>query len=593
MLPIRSVRPVRRHVPGPAPGPRAWTQRGRERVRFAPPATSAEDESAPRERDMTTRQKNRGPQSVVLPAVGLRMGGVTRNQPWSTPSRRWLNSHPVGRALGRMVSSLGAGILLYTSFPPLSLWFLAPAGLAILVLSIRGISVRGAFGLGYLAGLGFFVPLLPWVGVYVGAVPWLALAALQAVAVAVFAGATALVARLPGAALWIACCWVATEAVRARLPFGGFPWGRLAFGQTDGPLLAIAQIAGAPGVSLSVALGGSATAAVVVGLARRSAWRSVSLLGSVLVTASALGSMPVPTAAITTPSKTVALVQGNVPRLGLDFNAQRRAVLDNHVARTDALAAEVAAGVKPAPDLVIWPENASDIDPFRNADAAERIDAATETIGAPILVGAVVSTGSGTTRNTALVWEQGTGPGDAHDKRRLVPFGEYLPMRSIVSKLSPYAAQAGNFVPGNGDGVVTIDETPLAVATCYEVAFDNLVSESVRSGAQLIAVPTNNATFGDTDMTYQQLAMSRLRAVEHNRTVVVAATSGVSAIIAANGDVLEQTEMFTADALVAQVPLNTEFTLATRLRSIPELIITVTAVFAMLVGWIASRRRRG
>src|SRR5699024_4354236 len=372
MLPIRSVRPGRRHVPGPAPGPRAWAQRGRERVRFAPPATSAEDESTPRERDMTTRQKNRGPQSVVLPAVGLRMGGVTRNQPRSTPSRRWLNSHPVGRALGRMVSSLGAGILLYTSFPPLSLWFLAPAGLAILVLSVRGIGVRGAFGLGYLAGLGFFVPLLPWVGVYVGAVPWLALAALQAVAVAVFAGATALVARLPGAALWIACCWVATEAVRARLPFGGFPWGRLAFGQTDGPLLAIAQIAGAPGVSLSVALVGSATAAVVVGLARRSAWRSVLLLGAVLATASALGSIPVSTAAVTTPSKTVALVQGNVPRLGLDFNAQRRAVLDNHVARTDALAAEVAAGVKPAPDLVIWPENASDIDPFRNADAAER-----------------------------------------------------------------------------------------------------------------------------------------------------------------------------------------------------------------------------
>src|SRR5699024_5218880 len=443
MLPIRSVRPGRRHVPGPAPGPRAWTQRGRERVRFAPPATSAEDESAPRERDMTTRQKNRGPQSMVLPAVGLRMSGVTRNHPRSTPSRRWLNSHLVGRVLGRMVLSLGAGILLYTSFPPLSLWFLASAGIAILVLSIRGIGVRGASGLGYLAGLGFFVPLLPWVGVYVGAVPWLALAALQAVAVAVFAGATALVARLPGAALWIACCWVATAAVRARLPLGAFPWGRL-----------------------SVAVAGSATAVVVAGLARRSAWRSVLLLGAVLPTASALGSIPVPTAAVTTPSKTVALVQGNVPRLGLDFNAQRRAVLDNHVARTDALAAEVAAGVKPAPDLVIWPENASDIDPFRNADAAERIDAATEAIGAPILVGAVVPTGSGTTRNTALVWEQGTGPGDAHDKRRLVPFGEYLPMRSIVSKLSPYAAQAGNFVPGNGDGVVTIDETPLAVATC-------------------------------------------------------------------------------------------------------------------------------
>src|SRR5699024_5110550 len=160
--------------------------------------------------------------------------------------------------------------------------FLAPAGIAILVLSIRGIGVRGASGLGYLAGLGFFVPLLPWGGVYFGAVPWLAFAALQAVAVAAFAGATGLVARLPGAALWIAYCRVGTEAVRAQLPFGGCPWGRLAFGQTDGPLLAIAQIAGAPGVRLSVALVGSATAAVVVGLARLSAWRSVLLLGAVL-----------------------------------------------------------------------------------------------------------------------------------------------------------------------------------------------------------------------------------------------------------------------------------------------------------------------
>ncbi len=490
--------------------------------------------------------------------------------------------------MARACAAVAAGLLMFASFPPRSLWLLAPLGVALLVLVVRGRSVWGACLWGYLSGLGFFVPLLPWVGVYVGAIPWLALSALEATAFALFGMLAVAVQRLPGAPLWIACAWTTTEALRARMPFGGFPWGRLAFGQTDGPLLALARVGGAPAVTfVAAALGAGLSAGFVGTLAGR--WRSLAWVPGISAAAMVLTLATPPSAGAASPNVTVAVVQGNVPRLGLDFNAQRRAVLDNHVARTRSLAADVTEGRTPRPDLVIWPENSSDIDPLRNLDAATRIDGVTNELGVPILVGAVLDNLDGTSRNTSIVWNPGTGPGATHDKRRLVPFGEYLPLRPLVTRLSPLAARVGNFVPGTGDGTVLDNGVVLGVATCYEVAFDDLVSDSVRAGAQLITVPTNNATFGRTTMTYQQLAMSRLRAVEHDRSVLVAATSGVSAVISPDGSVVRQTSLFTADTIVARVPLNSGLTLADQLRASPEILAAALTLVAVLLAW---RRRR-
>ena len=489
----------------------------------------------------------------------------------------------------RLAGSLAAGALMFGSFPPRSIWYSAPIGIALLVLVVRGRAGRAAFGWGYVSGLGFFVPLLPWVGVYVGDMPWLALSAMQAIAFAVFGLLAATVQRLPAAPIWVACAWVAAEALRARVPFGGFPWGRLAFGQTEGPLLALARFGGAPTVSFAVAATGATLATVAVLLKSRRRRAAVAVLAGLAGTIAAAAALGVPFAKSSTAGQTVtvALIQGNVPRLGLDFNAQRRAVLDNHVTRTLQLAADISAGAVPRPDVVIWPENSSDIDPYRNADAAAGIDAAVRAVGVPILVGAVVQNADGTNRNTSIVWEPRTGPGASHDKRRLVPFGEYLPLRPLMTHLSPYASMVGTFVPGTGNGTVVVNGIPIAVATCYEVAFDDLVADSVRAGAQLITVPTNNATFGFTNMSYQQLAMSRLRAVEHDRSVVVAATSGVSAVISPDGTVLGQTKLFSADTLVARIPVRTNLTLATRLGQWPESLAAALAALCLL----ASLRR--
>ena len=177
------------------------------------------------------------------------------------------SSSPAVVAL-RSAAAVSSGLLLFASFPPRQLWFLAPIGIALLVLVLTGVggrtpSKKSGFGYGYLAGLGFFVPLLPWIGVYVGPLPWLALAAAESVFIGLF-GVLAIV--LSPSRWWplsIALAWSLIEWARSTFPFGGFPWGRLAFGQPDGWLLPLASLGGAPLLSFGVALTGCGIAALV------------------------------------------------------------------------------------------------------------------------------------------------------------------------------------------------------------------------------------------------------------------------------------------------------------------------------------------
>ena len=174
-----------------------------------------------------------------------------------------------------------------------------------------------------------------------------------------------------------------------------------------------------------------------------------ALLALAALATGPLAALLPPAGALAGRTVTIAAVQGNVPRLGLDFNAQRRAVLDNHVRVTEQLAADVAAGRRPRPDVVLWPENASDIDPLRNPDAAAAIDQAARAVGVPIVLGTVLAGPDDTATNSVLVWQPGVGVVDRTDKRRVQPFGEYLPWRPFFRLLSDYADRAGNFVPGH------------------------------------------------------------------------------------------------------------------------------------------------
>jgi len=279
-----------------------------------------------------------------------------------------------------------------------------------------------------------------------------------------------------------------------------------------------------------------------------------------------------------------------VPRLGFDFNAQRRAVLDNHVEQTLALARRVATGDAPRPDLVIWPENSSDIDPLLNADARIRIGDVAAAIQAPILVGALLEGPGEHFRNAALVWQPGSGPSDTYVKRHPVPFAEYIPLRPIARQVSSEVDRVGSdFVGGNQPGVLRVGPATVGDVICFEVAYDNLVRDTVTGGGQLLVVQTNNATF-DPAEARQQLAMVRLRAVEHGRNGLMASTVGISGFVAPDGTVSDATGFNTPAVQVRELRLGTARTLATRLGGAPEYAL-VAAALAVLLGAAVLRRR--
>jgi apolipoprotein N-acyltransferase len=504
-----------------------------------------------------------------------------------------------------LLAAAGGGLLLL-AFPGYGLWPLAPLGPAALALAVHGRRARGGAWLGLVFGLAFFVPLLSWSGIFVGSFPWLALAASQALFVALLGAAGAATSRLPAWPLWAAALWVTEEALRGRLPLGGFPWGRLGLSQVEGPYLALAAYGGVPLVGFAVALTGTLLAAAVRAAVRarrgprapalRAA--AAALAGAVAVPLlGALAWLPLPGPSLTAggPAVTVAVVQGDVPQPGLDFNERRRAVLDNHVAQTVALAEAVAAGERDRPDVVVWPENSSDIDPYVNADAARAISRAAAAIDAPILVGAVVEGPDRFISNMGIVWDPEDGPGATYTKRHPVPLAEYVPARGFFRLFSDKVDLVRrDFVHGTEVGLLEVGEARVGDVICFEVVYDGLVRDVVRAGAGMVVVQTNNATFGYTDESEQQLAASRLRAVEYGRTVVVAATSGISAIVAPDGSLAARSGLFEPAVFVEDVAQRDSTTLAERLGAGPEWVLAGLGAGALLAVAVpgALRRRR-
>ena len=490
----------------------------------------------------------------------------------------------------RPVWAAVAGVLLLVSFPRVDWWWSAPLGVAALLVAVAGLTPLRAWVTASFAYVVLFLPLLEWVR-FLGVGPWLLLAVLQAAIAGLLGPLAAFVDRVAGSralvrVVGLAAAAVAIEGLRSRVPFGGFTWGRLAFAQSGGPLLPWAAVGGAPMLGAAVAV----VAAGIVHLIGSRSWpgaaRSVLLIAAPFALAAAIP-MPVEGSTLS-----VAVVQGNVPRGGLDAFAEDLLVLDNHLAQTRRLAAEVAAGVRPTPDLVIWPENAADQDPRSEPETRARVDAAVRSVGQPLLLGAVLRDGAWTS-NALVVWGDRGVEGSVYRKRHLVPFGEYMPLRGLVERVYPAADQLlpRDFTPGRRVGRVDLRGVPLAVATCFEVAFDDIARSAVAAGGQLLVLPSNNASYGRSAQSAQQLAMARLRAVEHGRSTVVATTSGISALIRPDGRVVARSGLFEPALLQAGLPRRTALTLATRWGRHIEMALAGLLLIPLLGGAMACRRR--
>jgi apolipoprotein N-acyltransferase len=492
-----------------------------------------------------------------------------------------------------LLLSIAGGLSVFASFPPLDAWPLAALGPGLLVLALTGRSLRGSFLCGLAFGLFLFVPLLSWL-VNVAWYAWAGLAGAEAIIFGVFCAGQRLLLFLPGWPAFVAAWWVTVEAFRDRWPYA-FPWGRLAMSQSAAPDVRWVAVGGVPLLSFLVALSGAMLGwAFLAYLGSRGSWRCARAWAAALVTAGAVlagGLLPADPAG-GAPTVTVAAIQGDVPHArNLPQQLNDTEVTQHQAEATLKLAAAVKSGRLPAPALVVWPENSTSIDPREDPGIYADIAGALGAIGKPMLVGEVLQDPE---RNVGQLWVPGAGPAAIYVKRQLVPFAEYIPFRGIISSFSSLPSlQPLDFTPGHRVVVFGVGKIRLGDVICYEVGFDNLVRSEVNGGANLLAVQSNDADFeidGQLGQSEQQTAMARIRAVESDRAVVYASTTGESTIIAPSGAVLARSGVWRQAILDERVPLVSYRTLADRVGAWPEYVLVLLTVLAL--GWAVTLRRR-
>jgi len=500
----------------------------------------------------------------------------------------------------RLAAAVLAGGALSLAFPGPDLGPVAFVALVPLLLAIENVSPRRAAALGYLAGFVFFGLLILWIPTDflswtggVGWLAWVALCAAEASFVAAFAALVPATRRLGGwRVLLLPACWATLELLRAHAPLGGFPWGILGVSQhAGGPLLPLASVIGAYGLSAVIVAVNLAIAIWVRGLARRS-----GLVGAIgwpaLAVALPLVGLLAPAAPPPSgrPLDVVVVQAGLAGGHGLDRGATTQAVFDNFVRRTQAL---VGAG-GPRPDLVVWGEGSVDDDPLVNPDRMQRIRQVAASVGAPLLVGATTNAGDGHYATEALLFTPGGQLADRYRKRRLVPFGEYVPMASLMGRILPVTREGVPFdkIPGQRLEPMTVDGTRLGTIICWESTYPEDSRTLVREGAQVLLVSTNNASFGEGPASLQHLAASQLRAVEEGRTVVQAAVSGVSAVISPDGVASQRTGLYQQATMRVPVAPRDGLTLYARAGRLIEAAMIAISVATALVTLLPWMRRR-
>ncbi|WP_241986416.1 apolipoprotein N-acyltransferase [Cryobacterium psychrophilum] len=500
------------------------------------------------------------------------------------------NGLPLWIATG--VAGVG-GVLNALAFPGLGWWPLIFVGTPLIFLALVGRRGWGALAVGVLGGFAFWGTHILWITIYLGPVPWLALAGLQSIFFALGCAIMAFAWRFADRAFagpWgrlgltpvvIAGLWTLREYVTSNWPYGGFSWGRLAFSQSESPFGELVAWVGISGLSFLLAW----ISALIVQVARepvarKRVIRSMAPVGLIALMLS-IPAFPV----VTSGTIRVAAVQGNADAaLFAEYTPGQ--ILQDHVAATEPLYGRTV-------DLVVWPENASDLNPLERSESAALLNRVSKEMNAPIVTGTITTDGS-RTFNSLLLWKGGDNAVDQYDKIHPVPFAEYIPDREFWSPLAPdlFALIPRDFTIGTRDNVFDINGVTAGLAICFDIVDDNLIRQMIAGGADIILAPTNNADFGRTDQSVQQLAIARLRAIETGRSLVNTSTVGTSAIIAPDGGTIDRLPTFEPGAMVQDVPLSQTVTLAMVAGRGIELAVSGLGLVGMILAVLLARRRR-
>lgn len=478
------------------------------------------------------------------------------------------------------------GVLSSFNFDPVNLPFamvVAMAGLIWLAHALRDARKRTVMLTGALYGLSFMGPLIWWMNAVSNAA-YIGLVLAETLFFIPIMLALRASARLRWWPLWGAAVWVLGEWIRGRFPFTGFPWGRLAHTSIDTPFEAYARLVAMPGTSAVLFL----VASLLVVLATSAAWRTKALAVAGVVAFAGIGAVLPTGVAGADGTRQVALVQGNVPGVFLTWPIGE--IFKLHAAETDRLAARIEAGEVPKPDMVLWPENATDTDPYHDIAVRQRIQALSARIGAPILVGGIFDgPTTSTAYNAGVVWTA-DGPGERYVKLKPVPFGEYVPWRKqagfFVNRLARDIPR--DMLAGDEPGALRIGDTEIGDTICYDIAYDSVTRRAVDGGAQMIVVQTSNAAFTNTSQPEQQWDISRLRAIETGRWVVVPSTNGISGVVDPHGRSLERAPMHEPATLSAEVTLASGKTPALVIGAPLEYLLVVLGLGAW---WFGTRQK--
>lgn len=455
--------------------------------------------------------------------------------------------------LKTLLPTILASLLLSTSFAPLGLWFAAPIAYAIFIKML--IRSDGFMLNSFLFSFISNAIILSWSKTFVGVTPWILLSILQGL----YLLPVGFLSRFVKSPTVIIFALLFMDEVKGYLPFGGFGWTRIAYSQVESPLVNWVSISGVIGLSLLTLLVAFALAAphrYLIAFLLISAFASPFLISE----ATSSGSL------------NVRAVQGGVPERGLSFNARAEAVLDNHIAVT-------VQDFQGSDDVIIWPENAIDVDPIRNEFAREKLRTLQELTDKPLIAGAILS--EKVLSNAAVLFDTSGAAQSIYVKRYLTPFGEYIPLRSLASIISPHVERVTDFTPGNDFVNHEVEKERISTVICYEILSDRIFRESAKDSG-MIAVLTNSATFAGSAEGEQQLAITRIRAIESGRNIVSVSTTGPSAFIDYRGDLLEKLDDGEVGSISMAIGIRKDATFASQYGGIFTFAVLLFAL--LLIG---------
>lgn len=493
-----------------------------------------------------------------------------------------------------LVLSMAGGLLIRASFPAPAIWPFTFLGLALILIALRG---RG-FWIGVLVGIvgggALWGSLIFWLTLYLGPIPWLALCALMTIWVGLSGGLIALVylwsahstsrllhyGAVPGT---IAAIWSARETLASSWPYGGFSWARLAYAQAESPFAHSVSWVGVAGLSFLVAF----ITALAISIATQPLRSAMVAWGAVVLLVTLIPVFP----NSVTGTTRILVAQGN-SNAGL-FDAHSPGdILNDHVSATMAAKDDPAAMNL---DMIVWPENGSDIDPLRSPAAAAIIDSVGAYFDAPVVTGTITNPAEEIYFNSSLVWTPGVGVTAQYDKMRPVPFAEYMPNREFFHALVPDLVNlvSRDYSFGTRPNVIDVNGVSAGVAICFDITDNSLTNLMIADGAELILAQTNNADFGTTDENLQQLAIARLSAIETGRTVVNDSTVGTTAIVQADGSTQAELAPYEPGYIIADVELSNTVTPAVMFGRFIELLICALAIAGVIgCALVRVRRRR-